>query len=176
MSGMSVNFISPKTSVSFNGKQTPPEGKPKIKNKGFFKGFAAQSVSSLVFSPLNLIPLVIINRYNNKLSADKVKILEDAADKAVQSKELKDVVKLERLEVEKNPGIKKILQSFMNPLGVHDQIKCGVNAGFDDITNTILMPKGKLALSSFHEMGHVKNFNYSKIGKLLQQVERPLWQ
>ncbi len=163
--------------VLFKGKQTPPpppECKSKVKNKGVIKGLAAQTASSVVLSPLNVVPLALMYGYNNKLPADKVKILEDVADKAVQAKDLKDIVKLERLEVEKNPGIKKIIQSFASPFGVRDQIRYGLNAGFDNFTNTILMPKGKLALASFHEMGHVKNFNYSKIGKILQQSRMPL--
>ena len=133
-----------------------------------------------------LITMPITNKLKkiNKLPADKVEILHNAAEQIVQNTGLAEKgVKIKYIpESTKEIGF---FQKIINPLAA---IQAGENAAYTpkDIMgilfgkkvkvmdgNTILMPKKGMATASFHEIGHALNHNFSKSGKFLQKL-RPV--
>lgn len=143
--------------------------KREISQKASLGSLAALSVGL----PISLLPIYGLSKYNGALSAKEIAALENAADNYLKNSKLNGVVKMSRIETVK-PSAKELLRSFASPFGTKEQIKYGLNAAFDNDANEIILPKGKLVLSSFHEMGHALNYNFSKIGKSLQNVRLPL--
>lgn len=54
-----------------------------------------------------------------------------------------------------------------------NMINSGQNAAYIPSGNAIIMPEKDLVLSTYHEIGHAANANFSKIGSILQKI-RPM--
>jgi len=187
---LTINSVN--SAVSFQGNQDKKQGKLKTAAKKLFERPSAEEMEKrkaeskvrmkacmgelkglAIGLPLNLLPVCVLSKYNGMLGADEVNVLENAADDYIKNGKLKDIVNIKRVETIK-PSAKDLVRSFANPFGTREQIKYGINAAFDNGAGEIIMPKGKLALTSFHEMGHALNLNFSKAGKFLQSIRTPL--
>ena len=70
--------------------------------------------------------------------------------------------------IRKNPFFK-----FRQKLdALKEAVADGKNAFFSFLDNSIYLNKEKMSFTSFHEMGHAINRNYSTVGKLLQHASR----
>lgn len=70
--------------------------------------------------------------------------------------------------------LKNKLDSYIkNQLDVIGAIKKGKNAGFNNVTNEVLINTEKLGVSGFHEIGHSINYNNSKFWKTMQKLRMP---
>ena len=64
----------------------------------------------------------------------------------------------------------KYLQEQMDVVGA---IKKGKNAGFNNLTNEVLINTEKLGVAGFHEIGHAINYNNSKFWSTMQKLRKP---
>ena len=64
----------------------------------------------------------------------------------------------------------KYLQKQMDVVGA---IKKGKNAGFNNLTNEVLINTEKLGVAGFHEIGHAINYNNSKFWSTMQKLRKP---
>ena len=104
-----------------------------------------------------------------EVPADKVKILHDAAEKALDISGMKAKgVKLEYVAETKNK-IKGIKAFFAD---ASTQIANGMNAGFAS-NNKIYMPEKAIPFASFHEIGHSINYNSSAFWGKMQKMRVP---
>ena len=100
------------------------------------------------------------------MPADQIELIRDGAKKVLDYTGLANKgVKIEYLPKEKI-NLATLLTN------TRSQISAGLNAGFA-APNKILMPEKHIQFSVFHEMGHAHNFNFSKIGKILQKMRMP---
>lgn len=74
-----------------------------------------------------------------------------------------NLTSLDDPELKKTPKILRFMDAKRN-------IAKGKNAGFDIITNEIHVNREKMALTTFHEMGHAYNFNNVKTLKTIQKA------
>lgn len=124
---------------------------------------------------------------SSELSHDKIEILHNTAQKAINELGLADKgVKLQFIE----RGANEIkLPWFVKLFVPLEQVKDGKNAMFltkDAIIpvskevvynkHSILLPEKSFAFSAFHEIGHSMNRLLSKSGKMLQDIRMPLIQ
>lgn len=121
-----------------------------------------------------------------ELPQDKIDILHKTAEKAIKDTGLADKgTKI--LYLSRGAGEKKanLITKMLNPI---EAVKDGENAclilkdAINPLTkivykeNTILMPEKNISFSSFHEIGHALNRNFSKFGKILQNMKNPIMQ
>lgn len=65
-------------------------------------------------------------------------------------------------------------QKISSLLDMETGAKCGRNAGYVPILNTLVVPYKKLQGSFFHEIGHAMNKNFNQLLKLIQ-YSRPIF-
>lgn len=98
--------------------------------------------------------------------ADKVKIKDFANAAESKSFLVKKMNFVGRLKNKLDSYIK-------NQLDVIGTIKKGKNAGFNNVTNEVLINTEKLGVLGFHEIGHSINYNNSKFWKTMQKLRKP---
>lgn len=115
-----------------------------------------------------------------ELPQDKIDILHKTAEKAIKDTGLADKgTKILYLSRGANEKKANFITKMLNPI---EAIKDGENAclilkdALNYKENTILMPEKNISFSSFHEIGHALNRNFSKFGKILQNMKNPILQ
>lgn len=133
---------------------------------GTAAALAAGMGVSTATTPLTLGVSGLMKKYG-QVSEDKVIILKDAAQEILEKTGLKDKgVNIQYVDKAKH----KLKDLIKNP---NAQISAGINAGFAPLQNKIYMPKNDIQFATFHEIGHAHNYNFSKLGKLLQCMRMP---
>ena len=128
--------------------------------------YTAGSLASAATLPASFGVLYGVKKIGN-LPADQVELIKDGTKKVL------DYTGLAKKGVEVWYLAKKkinLAELMVNP---KSQIAAGINAVFAPIINKILMPEKDISFAVFHEMGHAHNFNFSKIGKILQKMRMP---
>lgn len=64
----------------------------------------------------------------------------------------------------------RYIQEQMDMVGA---IEKGKNAGFNNLSNEVLINTEKLGTAGFHEVGHAINYNNSKFWKVMQNLRKP---
>ncbi len=162
----SISFSSNKQTSQLNQKHSK-KADPKVEVVSRAAGIATAWTVGLYGSyPVNVKLMKLMSEKNLELKENEVQKTVDAFKKAFQKSGLKDKVKI--LYFDKNttfPGL---------PKDHLQQLREGKNAFFETISNTMLLPKNKLTLNWFHEMGHAINKNLGKVSKSLQTTRIPL--
>lgn len=127
---------------------------------------AAGAVGLYGSYPVNIKLMKLMSAKNTELTESEVKQTVNAFEKAFQKSGLKDKVKV--VYFDKNTTFPGLPQAHVK------QLQNGQNAFFEMISNSMLLPKDKLTLNWFHEMGHAMNKNLGKISKALQMTRIPL--
>ena len=78
---------------------------------------------------------------------------------------------MEKVKIPGNRIIDKVKEAAME--NAMESALEGNNAFFIPQTNSIAINMKKLPTAVFHEMGHAHNYNYSRLGKILQKSRGP---
>lgn len=150
---------------SYNiNSSTSADNNQKVKgSKGSLKALAVGTAASMVSAPAGQLAMKGMSLVNNKLDANQIKTINNAADTILLSTGLK------------NKGVKitdvKFAGLFPNKMA--KAIASGKNAGYSNITNEVLINRDKLPTAVFHEMGHAFNNNSSKVWSAMQKMRMP---
>ncbi len=151
-------------------------------NVGFEEGMRISEITTALVGAASSRILVPRMTRENILNADTIELVNSAAQKALGASKLggKGVDIIRVLEDGSNKGIVYETLSKAEGLGnaalraqaerLENTLRNGANAFFESSTNKVFMPEKKLSLAVFHEMGHALNYNFSKIGKILQKM------
>lgn len=129
-------------------------------------GITAGVVGLYASKPINSKFMKLLSDKNLELKESEVDKTVDAFEKAFQKSGLKDKVKI--VYFDKNTTYSGLDQVHVK------QLQEGKNAFFEMISNKMLLPKRKLTLNWFHEMGHAMNRNLGKVSKALHVTRLPL--
>jgi hypothetical protein len=149
---------------------------------GFEEGMRISEITTALVGAASSRVLVPRMTKENVLNSDTIELVNKAAQKALGTSKLgeKGVEIIRVLEDGSNKGIVYKTLSGGKGLGnatlksqaerLENTLRKGANAFFESGSNKVFMPEKKLSLAVFHEMGHGLNYNFSKIGKLLQKM------
>lgn len=109
------------------------------------------------------------------VSADGNKLIREAGEKAIEMTGVKGKgVNINWIPSNgKNYSFIEKIKLMANPLRMHETIEAGLNAGFQPLSNRIIVSKDKNCFTVFHEIGHSINFNNSKFWKGIQKMRMP---
>lgn len=114
---------------------------------------------------IDISKIVDVNDYNSSLLFPEENIIEYIRKEAQQN----PIGKI----LNKTKAGKEFLENTeISPMA--KMLAKGKNAAALIYTNKIILDSEKIGMASFHEMGHLMNRNFSRIGKLLQTTRIPL--
>lgn len=135
---------------------------------------AAQTVSAVASLPVGVAAVKGITGAAKNLSAEQVLAYRNAANSVLNSSPLKEAgvkITLGKVRMPRNRIIDKVKEEAIE-INMKSAFE-GNNAFFIPQTNSIAINMRKLPTAVFHEMGHAHNYNYSKLGKILQKSRGP---
>ena len=196
----SIPRVEPNVSQAIQEEQTNVKQKKKhypLASIGALVGSSAISYMSQPIANKQILPAM---RKTYRLPQDTIDIIHDGARQALEESGLKAKgVRIRYLDgrnyfaqiiktIMGEQRRKQPLKEFLDAINI-EPIRQGMNAGFVNKNyifkdfdgtkklylkkNSILMPKNDISGAVFHEMGHAMNYNFSKIGKVLQKA-RPI--
>lgn len=176
---MNMNIVNPSIKIEY----TKPSTGAIV--GGVVAGGVTSSIVKSFINPIN-IKLVNLLQKTTDLTHDEVTEVSSGLKSSFKKSGLvqKGVEILEYSEenrknisplIKHEIGSNKFLPKFLKKRIINSMehsIRVGKNAFFLMKNNKIIMPKNKLSLVIFHELGHALNKNFSKTGRILQKCRQ----
>jgi hypothetical protein len=138
----------------------------------------ATAISSTAPVPVGLGVIKLMQKIGN-MPEETIKTIHRAINKALVDTGLN----AKGTFIQRVPEVapKNILEKLTGLKDPAIGAKHGTNAGFGKaysllnpkVKTIIVVPEKKIAFAGFHEIGHAMNYNFSKVGKLLQKLRGP---
>ncbi len=135
---------------------------------------AASAIQSAASFPSGVAAKKGVTSVAKNLTAEQVLSYNNAANSVLNSSNLKKAgvkISMEKVKIPGNRIIDKVKEAAME--NAMESALEGNNAFFIPQTNSIAINMKKLPTAVFHEMGHAHNYNYSRLGKILQKSRGP---
>lgn len=158
--------------VSSSAEQHTQRRYPK---DNYLQNLTAIAVNQVVLPMGVTLPVGVAIQDKFVKEASKMPEIGNYIDAALNESGLnKTGLKIKKYRVITNkPNYRQKIISLTNAV---EGAKLGRNAGYSPLTNSIIIPDGKMQSSVFHEMGHAMNYKFSKALKCLQLSRFPLKQ
>lgn len=158
--------------VSSSAEQHTQRRYPK---DNYLQNLTAIAVNQLVLPMGVTLPVGVAIQDKFVKEASKIPEIGNYINAALKESGLdKTGIKIKKYDI--LPNKPNYLQKIISLTNAVVGAKLGRNAGYSPLTNSIIIPDGKMQSSVFHEMGHAMNYKFSKALKYLQLSRFPLKQ